>query len=193
MNEYLFFEFKRKFVHILLTFYPLLFVYFDMPKTMSLFYSALYFTLWMASEYLRVNQNWKTPSATLLDFASRTIANGKKGKNWKRIRFPHWIVGNTITLLLFDYTILLAATIVLVFGDSASGLIRKLLKTENKLLGYFSGGITSFTLIYSITGLFSLSLLSSGIGMLSEFIEGINDNLTASPLAGIGGYLSYLK
>ncbi|MDO8538286.1 MAG: hypothetical protein Q7S21_05360 [archaeon] len=184
------FELKRKAVHILLSFYPLLFIYLNFDKLVALAISFIYLFLWLFSEFLRT-KNIETPTAFLIRKVSRSTIDGTFEKSWKKIRMPNWIIGSTITLILFDYNILLIATIVAVFGDTASGLTRVLLnKKEKKLVGFFAGTVLSMILISIITQNYFLAIVSSAIGMSSELIPiKVNDNLIISPLTGIATFI----
>lgn len=192
-NELFLFELKRKMLHVLLTFYPFIFIYGNWSKQAALLFSVIYFSAWMASEYLRVKKNVETPTAVLLRFASRQLLTGNLKKSWNRIRFPYWIVGLSIVLALFNYTILWVATVILIFGDSACSLVTTFLNKRSRLLGFLSGFIVSAIIIQVLTQNYLLAIIPSLSGMASMlFNDKINDNLTLPLFAALGAVLVFL-
>ncbi len=180
------FEIKRKIVHVIFTFYPLLLIYFNVAKGMSILLSLIYLTLWLLSEFLRTSLNLNTPTAFLVKAVSRDLAGGRLKSTWKRIRVPYWILGLTIVMIFANRTSLLAATVTLTFGDALSGLLKSISNKNSKVLGLLSGIAISFLILYPITGNFLLALLAPAIGMLAELTSDyIDDNFSIPLLTAI--------
>ena len=192
MNRLFRFEIKRKISHIGLSFYPFLFIYFGIQKETAVLLSLIYILAWYGSEVLRVNYGINTPTAFLVRNTSRHSFSGDLKKHWKRIRIPYWVFGLTIVLFLFNYQALLAATVVLVFGDSASALVRAGTKTYDRKLGYVAGVVTSALILFVLTLSLPISVFPSVIGMIGDVFSGkVNDNLTIPILAGLATYFIF--
>jgi dolichol kinase len=175
-----------------LSFYPFLFIYFGIQKETALFLSLIYIGVWYGSEVLRINYGINTPTAFLVRNTSRHSFAGDLKKHWKRIRVPYWAFGLTIVLIFFNYQALLAATVVLVFGDTASALIRAGTKIYDKKLGYVTGVAVSALILFALTLSLPLSVLPSIIGMIGDVFSGkVNDNLTIPVLAGLATYFIF--
>ncbi len=187
MDARLAFEIRRKLVHMILTSYPLFFIYFRLQVQLSLAISAIFFIIWIVSEILRVKYNMGTPTSFLIRRISRTRINGTLRKEWKRIRIPFWIVGLTIAIAFSNSLLLLAASVTLTFGDTASALARRALNTHNAVLGFVFGVLASAVILYAVTGNPVIALIPPMAGMSGEFISSkVDDNLTIPVFAGIG-------
>jgi dolichol kinase len=179
------FEVRRKAVHILLTFYPLLFVAFGVARIYAIASYSVYFAFWIASELLRIRFGIETPTAFLIRKISRANMRGTFGKEWKRLRFPYWIVGSLIAIAFFSSSAIVAATVCLSFGDSASGLVKALTGTNGSAIATLVGVAVSAPIIFAWTGVLTVAVFAAVIGMSAEFIKSIDDNLTIPIFAAI--------
>jgi dolichol kinase len=191
MSHRISFELKRKAVHILLTFYPFVFIYFGIAEPIALLFSFFYLAVLLASELLRVNTRLPTPTGYLLKLVSRDLQKSNLKGGWKRYRIPYPVIGSIIALVLFNYNGWLPATIVLCFGDSASGILKAVLNKERSPWGFVAGSLVCTLLVYLATWDMAVSLLSSFLGMAGDlFSYKVDDNLTIPILAGLGAFIA---
>ncbi|MCL5112307.1 MAG: hypothetical protein M1500_01145 [Candidatus Marsarchaeota archaeon] len=187
MDKELAFESKRKLVHVILTSYPLFFIYFDLQVQLALALSTSFFIVWVGSEILRVRYNLNTPTAFLIRRVSRTKMNGTLRKEWKRIRIPFWIISLTIAIAFSNYLLLLAASVTLTFGDTASAIARRALNRTDPIVGFLFGVFISAVIIYMATSNLLIALIPPIAGMAGEFIsKKVDDNLTIPLFASLG-------
>ena len=187
------FEMQRKLVHVALTCYPLFLIYFNVGTSLRLLISLIYFTAWIFSEFLRIYLKIKTPTGILISKISRHVQIGDLDKHRYKIRFPYWILGLSIIMLVSSNTALLVATVTLTFGDSISGIAKSLLKDRNIFVGIFSGTLISLSILYLLTQNLLISLLCPFLGMLSELIGNrIDDNFSIPLFSGLSAILVQL-
>jgi dolichol kinase len=179
------FEVRRKTAHILLTFYPLLFVAAGITRPYELAAYLAYFAFWIASELLRIHLGIETPTAFLIRRISRANIRGTFSKEWRRLRFPYWIVGSLIAIAFFSGNAVVAATVCLSFGDSASGLVKALIGARRSAFATLVGIAVSAPIIFAWTGGLAIAAFAAVIGMSAEFIKPIDDNLTIPVFAAI--------
>ena len=192
MDKLLLFEVKRKLAHVLLTFWPLLFVLFGFSKAVDLVLYLTYLTFMLSSEFIRIRYNYNTPTAMLIKSFSRSTLNDRLKDEWNRIRIPYWIFGGLFAMALFGSQVVVASTVCLVFGDSASGVTKALLRKRKSFAGTGIGIVVSVLLIYAFTGNTAVAVLSSVIGMIGDTNDLVNDNLSIPLLAAIGAYVGSL-
>ncbi len=188
-NEHLRFEAGRKLAHVLLTFWPILFVFLGLSRFTELVIYAVYLVFMLSSEFLRIHYNYNTPTAILLRSFSRSTVNGTLKKRWKEVRVPYWIIGSLFAMAFFGPQIVIASTVCLAFGDSVSGMIKALLKRRRSFIGIGTGILVSIILTYTLTGAALIAALSSVIGMAGDASNLVNDNLSIPVLAALGAYL----
>ena len=95
-------------------------------------------------------------------------------------------------MALFGSQVVVASTVCLVFGDSASGVTKALLRKRKSFAGTGIGIVVSVLLIYAFTGNTAVAVLSSVIGMIGDTNDLVNDNLSIPLLAAIGAYVGSL-
>lgn len=188
-NKHLYFEAKRKLAHILLTFWPLLFVFLGLSRFTELELYTAYLAFMLSSELLRIYYGCNTPTAILLKRFSRSTVDGNLKRRWKRVRIPYWIIGSLFAMAFFGPQIVIASTVCLTFGDSASGMAKALLERRRSLIGIGAGIAVSVLLTYMFTGDTAIAFLSSVIGMAGDAGNLVNDNLSIPVLAALGAYL----
>lgn len=188
-NEHLGFEARRKSAHMLLTFWPILFVFLGFSRFAELVIYTIYLAFMLSSEFLRIHYDYNTPTAVLLRSVSRSTINGDLKKRWKKVRIPYWIIGSLFAMALFGPQIIIASTVCLTFGDSVSGMTKALLQRRRSLLGIGAGILVSTILTYALTGAALIAIFSSVIGMMGDASNIVNDNLSIPVLGALGAYL----
>ena len=188
-NSHLRFETRRKLAHVLLTFWPILFVFLDFSRCADLAIYIIYLVFMLSSEFLRIRYDYNTPTAMLLRSVSRSTINGDLKKRWKKVRIPYWIIGSLFAMALFGPQIIIASTVCLTFGDSVSGMTKALLQRRRSPVGVGMGILVSMIITYALTGAALIAVFSSVIGMIGDASNLVNDNLSISVLAALGGYL----
>ncbi len=188
-NEHLDFEARRKLAHILLTFWPILFVFLGFSRSEELAIYTAYLAFMLSSEFLRIRYDYNTPTAILLRSVSRSTINGNIKKRWKKVRIPYWIIGSLFAMALFGPQIIIASTACLTFGDSVSGMTKALLRRRRSALGIFLGILASMIITYALTGAALIAVFSSVIGMMGDASNIVNDNLSIPVLGALGAYL----
>ena len=188
-NSHLRFETRRKLAHVLLTFWPILFVFLDFSRFAELAIYIIYLVFMLSSEFLRIRYDYNTPTAMLLRSVSRSTINGDLKKRWKKVRIPYWIIGSLFAMALFGPQIIIASTVCLTFGDSVSGMTKALLQRRRSPVGVGMGILVSMIITYALTGAALIAVFSSVIGMIGDASNLVNDNLSISVLAALGGYL----
>ena len=188
-NSHLRFETRRKLAHILLTFWPILFVFLGFSRFEELVIYTAYLAFMLLSEFLRIRYDYNTPTAMLLRSVSRSTINGDLKKKWKKVRIPYWIIGSLFAMALFGPQIIIASTVCLTFGDSVSGMTKALLQRRRSPVGIGMGILVSMILTYILTGAALMAILSSIIGMIGDASNLVNDNLSIPVLAALGAYL----
>lgn len=192
MKDNLRFEAKRKLVHILLTFWPLLFVFLGFSREIDLALYLVYLAFMFSSEFLRIRYGLNTPTAMLIRSVSRSTVNKRIKEEWKRVRIPYWIFGSIFAMGLFGPQIIIASTVCLSFGDSSSGVVKTILNKRKSLAASSIGILVSLILIYTLTGNIAMAAFSSVAGMIGDTSNIVNDNLSIPILAAVGGYLGSL-
>ncbi len=188
-NEHLGFEARRKLAHVLLTFWPILFVFLGLSRLTELAIYVIYLVFMLSSEFLRIRYGYNTPTAILLRSFSRSTVNGTFKERWKRMRVPYWIIGSLFAIAFFGPQIVIASTVCLTFGDSVSGMTKALLRRRRSFIGICMGILVSMILTYALTGAALIAILSSVIGMIGDAGNLVNDNLSIPVLAALGAYL----
>ena len=188
-NEHLGFEARRKLAHVLLTFWPILFVFLGFSRFEELAVYTAYLAFMLSSEFLRTRYDYNTPTAMLLRSVSRSTINGDFKKRWKKVRIPYWIIGSLFAMALFGPQIIIASTVCLTFGDSVSGMTKALLQMRRSPIGVGVGILVSMIITYALTGAALVAVFSSVIGMIGDASNVVNDNLSIPILGALGAYL----
>ncbi len=180
---------RRKTVHVLLTFWPLLFIYLGLPVQEEILLYALYLTLWLLSECVRVRYSTWTPTAPVIRAISRSRFDGTFRRDWKRIRVPYWIIGSMLAMP-FGAVPLIAATVCLSFGDATSGMVKAALGVRSSPAGQAAMFAISAAAILALTGNVVVACAAAGLGALGDSINFVNDNLTIPMFSAVGAWIA---
>jgi dolichol kinase len=179
-------EIKRKFLHILLTSYPLFYAKSDNFTRLHIEITIGFIIVWCMSEWLRVNYKLvHAPTYILLKHMTRK----KDDVLTSGFKTPNWLIGYLIPSMLFSQIHIINGVCVLCFGDTAASLFGKIGQRKS-LQGSISGFIVSSIFCYIFTNSILLALGASFVGMLIEYMTlNIKDNYVV-PLGGsIGSYM----
>lgn len=180
---------RRKIVHVLLTFWPLLFAYLGLPLEEEVLLYAVYLALWLLSECVRVRYGAWTPTAPIIRAISRSRFDGTFRRDWKRVRVPYWIIGSMLAMP-FGAVPLIAATACLSFGDATSGMVKAALGVRSSPAGPAAMFAVSAAAILALTGNLAVSVAAAGLGALGDAINSVNDNLTIPTFSAIGAWIA---
>ncbi len=191
MDRRLRFETTRKGMHLILTVWPILFAYLFIERWTAVGIYVAYLVFWLVSEYLRTRFGMNTPTAYMLKKVSRHSVGRNLDRSRSKIRFPYWIAAGVVVLALFNYTVVIASTVCLAFGDTVAGLLKSSMprKHEAAYLGTFVGFLVSAAIIFALTSLMYVALVAAAVGMLGDLLpKKLNDNATIPLLAAVGAY-----
>ncbi len=177
----------RKIIHLLSAIVPLSYLWFIKERPIMLLLLVGMVSFALVVEFLRNYENYfSTWFHYLFHFMLRE--NESKGEHTGAT----WLlIGWTITVMLFEMPIAVAALLFLSIGDSFAALAGKLypiVKIGNKTLsGTLSGLISSFLFVLLINQSLSPIVILSGaiVAMVVELIPSkLNDNLTMPIFSG---------
>lgn len=189
MNKRVGFESKRKLLHVVLCFYPFVFIYLDISAWIAICFSVAYIFVMLISELVRLKTVLPTPTGYMVRHFSRDMGRGAPHGSWKRFRPPYPVIGLLVSLVLFGYYGWLPAAIVLCVGDPVSGITKSV--GGSIPLGYGIGALASMAVVWLATASIWIALLSSLIGMVGDLLpRRLNDNLTIPILAGVGWFVA---
>ncbi len=185
------FQARRKLAHVLLTAPPLALVYLGIGLWTSLATYSAYLAFWLASELLRTRRGLNTPTAMLLRKLSRSVLDGSVERDWKRVRFPYWIVGSMVAMPLGPLAVV-ASTVCLSFGDPSSGMVKALTGRRRSPVATGTGMLVSFAIMAALTSNMPASAMVSVIGMCGDLVGSVNDNLSIPVLGAAGAVAAQL-
>lgn len=200
-TEELVHELKRKSFHICSIAIPIIYTF-----TPRLWMSLLMMVICFLTIYIDVSRNYNAKIQDIVDhFLKRFMRPVEYSGNFKLSGASYMMAGLFFTILLFSKPTAIAASLVLIIGDSSAAIIGKIIGQKNQFGKSLEGSATFFVLSILVTlfvltiysekisffAIISASLITSLAEHFSKYFD-IDDNIVVPILFALALWLSSL-
>ena len=190
MAENIFFELKRKFIHVFALLFLAIYIVVNLRygHVLGLFTLTIILVLFLIIDFIRIKSKRKIPIFHIFWRKKESTRLGGQ---------VYFIIGTIIALAIFDFRIAVVAVGMTVFGDMADALVGKGIGShwiksipdrnwEGVIAEFVVDVLIGFTLLTNVWIIIGMALAATVVETLFTFAD---DNLTIPVFAGLVGQI----
>ena len=190
MAENIFFELKRKFIHVFALLFLAIYIVVNLRygHVLGLFTLTIILVLFLIIDFIRIKSKRKIPIFHIFWRKKESTRLGGQ---------VYFIIGTIIALAIFDFRIAVVAVGMTVFGDMAAALVGKGIGShwiksipdrnwEGVIAEFVVDVLIGFTLLTNVWIIIGMALAATVVETLFTFAD---DNLTIPVFAGLVGQI----